>query len=43
MHHINGVSLMGDGTDAPLHNMLEKVLNEMHQKEKGSIMLIVIQ
>ena len=28
MHHINGVSLMGDGTDDPLHNMLEKVLNE---------------
>ena len=28
MHHINGVSLMGDGTDDPLHDMLEKVLNE---------------
>ena len=28
MHHINGVSLMGDGTDDPLQDMLEKVLNE---------------
>ena len=28
IHHINGVSLMGDGTDDPLHDMLEKVLNE---------------
>ena len=25
MHHINGVSLIGDGTDDPLHDMLEKV------------------
>ena len=28
MHHINGVSLIGDGTDDPLHDMLEKVLKE---------------
>ena len=28
IHHINGVSLMGDGTDDPLYDMLEKVLNE---------------
>ncbi len=28
MHHINGVSLMGNGTDDPLHDMLEKVLKE---------------
>ena len=26
-HHINGVSLMGDGTDDPLHDMLRKVFN----------------
>ena len=30
MHHINGVSLMGDGTDDPLQDMLEKVLNEIY-------------
>ena len=28
MHHINGVSLIGDETDDPLHDMLEKVLKE---------------
>ena len=28
MHHINGVSLMGNGTDDPLRDMLEKVLKE---------------
>ena len=28
IHHINGVSLMGDGTDDPLQDMLEQVLNE---------------
>jgi len=26
-HHINGVSLMGDGTDDPLQEMLQKVFN----------------
>ena len=28
VHNINGVSLMGDGTDDPLYNMLRKVFNE---------------
>jgi len=28
IHHINGVSLMGDGSDDPLQDMLEKVLKE---------------
>ena len=28
IHHINGVSLMGDETDDPLQDMLEEVLNE---------------
>jgi hypothetical protein len=27
IHHINGISLMGDGTDDPLQDMLEVVLN----------------
>jgi hypothetical protein len=27
VHNINGVSLMGDGTDDPLYNMLRKVFN----------------
>ena len=28
IHHINGTSLMGDGSDNPLQDMLKKVLNE---------------
>ena len=28
IHHINGVSLIGDGIDDPLHDMLDKVLKE---------------
>ena len=28
IHHINGVNLIGDGTDDPLQDMLKKVLNE---------------